>query len=126
MNKNYQKGRRIEYKFKKILEEEGFHTIRASGSHGDFDLVSIKRNTLGFLVMKFTQLKSGIKDFEAIKILENIKEKYNLKQPIFVNHEYRNKNFKVVYVSIVFSAPEKVQIIFEVAYKIANKKHIKG
>jgi hypothetical protein len=36
MNKNYQKGRRYEYKLKKLLEGIGYRVLRTAGSHGTF------------------------------------------------------------------------------------------
>jgi len=42
MNKNYQKGRRFEYKVKKWLEERGWICVRSAGSKSPFDLVAMK------------------------------------------------------------------------------------
>jgi Holliday junction resolvase-like predicted endonuclease len=54
-NKNYRKGRAAEYLLKHQLEREGFLVIRASGSHGEFDLIAAHRET-GFI--RFIQVKS--------------------------------------------------------------------
>jgi hypothetical protein len=40
-NANYLRGRKFEWQVKKDLEGQGYHVIRASGSHGVFDLVAI-------------------------------------------------------------------------------------
>lgn len=40
-NKNYISGRAFEYKRKKHWEAQGYDVIRASGSHGPFDLVAL-------------------------------------------------------------------------------------
>lgn len=40
-NTNYLRGVRFERLRKKRWEEAGYHVIRASGSHGKFDLVAI-------------------------------------------------------------------------------------
>jgi len=39
---NYERGRAYEYKIKKQLEGEGWTVVRTAGSHGPFDLISIK------------------------------------------------------------------------------------
>lgn len=50
-NKNYLKGRRLEYKVSKWLREDGFTVIRAAGSKGPYDLVGIHpKYNLVFLV----------------------------------------------------------------------------
>ena len=41
-NRKYISGRNFEYKIKQELEEDGFTVIRASGSHGVYDLVGFK------------------------------------------------------------------------------------
>jgi len=41
MKSRYLKGRRYEYLIKKKLEKEGYIVIRASGSHGKWDLIAI-------------------------------------------------------------------------------------
>lgn len=41
-NKNYIAGRRAEYKVMALLKKDGYTVIRASGSHGPFDVVGIR------------------------------------------------------------------------------------
>lgn len=41
-NKNYVAGRNFEYARKKVWESKGYVVIRASGSHGPYDLIAIK------------------------------------------------------------------------------------
>ena len=41
VNKNYQKGRRFEYRVKKHLEDKEYYVIRSAGSKSAFDLVAI-------------------------------------------------------------------------------------
>lgn len=53
MNK-YAKGRRLEYRAKKILEAQGYTVFRTAGSHGLFDLIAIKRDW-----MKLVQVKAN-------------------------------------------------------------------
>jgi len=45
-NTNYLAGRRLEYEVKKVFEAQGYHVIRASGSHGLYDLVCIRSNQI--------------------------------------------------------------------------------
>ena len=35
---NYAKGRRLEWKTQRLLEDAGFSTMRTAGSHGPFDV----------------------------------------------------------------------------------------
>lgn len=46
-NKNYLTGVRLERARKKFWEESGFVVIRASGSHGAFDLVALPKVNTG-------------------------------------------------------------------------------
>ncbi|MEM4099029.1 MAG: restriction endonuclease, partial [Candidatus Micrarchaeaceae archaeon] len=46
VNKNYIKGRNLEYLIKNKLEKRGFYVTRAAGSKG-VDLIAIKRNKTG-------------------------------------------------------------------------------
>lgn len=59
MNNNYAKGRRYEYKEKKIWEKDGYLVIRSAGSKSPVDLVAVPC-TIGegqpFIII---QLKSG-------------------------------------------------------------------
>jgi len=41
-NKKYIRGRAYEYKAKRVLEEQGYTVIRASGSHGKWDLMAVQ------------------------------------------------------------------------------------
>ena len=49
-NPNYKMGRRFEYLRKRHWENKGYAVIRASGSHGVFDLVCIPRKNKGPVV----------------------------------------------------------------------------
>jgi len=40
----YQKGRRLEYRVKELLEREGYFVIRSSGSHTPVDIVAINES----------------------------------------------------------------------------------
>ena len=44
VNKNYQSGRRFEYKVKKMYEKAGYTVLRTSGSHGFADLIAVKQD----------------------------------------------------------------------------------
>ena len=62
MNK-YRRGRRGEYKAKRILEENGWRVSRAAGSKGIWDLIAFR--TPGWIlvegeaVLRFIQVKVG-------------------------------------------------------------------
>ncbi len=45
MNSKYQKGRRKEYKYVKIMREKGFIAQRSAGSHSPFDVIAINPET---------------------------------------------------------------------------------
>ena len=63
-NKNYIKGRRLEYEVMKALAEEYPVVMRTAGSHGMFDVIAVGRDTL------FIQVKSG--KYESTKALAGI------------------------------------------------------
>ena len=73
-NKNYLAGRRLEYKAKKELEEKGWKVIRASGSHGEFDLVAYRKNSGGGTTVLLLQIKRDKKtrSHEEQKICDEI------------------------------------------------------
>ncbi len=43
---NYKKGRALEYKARDDLEKMGYFVVRSAGSHGQVDLVALKRVTM--------------------------------------------------------------------------------
>ena len=53
-NRNYERGRRKEYKLKKLLESKGNIVLRTAGSHGFADLISIDKENK---VINFIQVK---------------------------------------------------------------------
>jgi predicted RNA binding protein YcfA (HicA-like mRNA interferase family) len=79
MNERYTKGRNFEYQIKKIFEKKGFKVMRASGSHGLFDLIAFKKNGSEIETI-FIQAKSYKKSSKsnARKILEDILKKMNI------------------------------------------------
>jgi Holliday junction resolvase len=57
-NKRYLSGRRLEYQVKNFFKSAGMTTIRAAGSHGDWDVIGIdEHNKIIYLV----QCKRGKK-----------------------------------------------------------------
>ena len=44
-NKNYKRGRTLEYDVKALLEQGGYTVVRSAGSHSPFDLVAVKETT---------------------------------------------------------------------------------
>jgi hypothetical protein len=73
-NKNYQRGRRLEWQVKKDLEQEGWHVMRTAGSHGAYDIVAIREKN-GFTEIKFIQCKSGGKTINITKLSDELWEK---------------------------------------------------
>jgi len=53
-NRNYERGRKLEYRTMEILEGIGETSLRMAGSHGLCDVVSISRSYL-----RLVQVKSG-------------------------------------------------------------------
>ena len=45
MNKNYQKGRDLEYEVVRIFKNAGFEAQRTAGSHSPYDVVCIKKTS---------------------------------------------------------------------------------
>lgn len=48
----YHKGRRYEYKARKLLEQEGFEVVRSAASKGKWDLVAIKPGCVRLIQIK--------------------------------------------------------------------------
>ena len=71
-NKNYEKGRRKEYKVREALRAEGFIAFRSAGSHSPIDVVGInvKKGCIHLI-----QVKSGkMSDSARQKIEEDNKD----------------------------------------------------
>lgn len=49
-NPNYVAGRAFEYARKKHWEKEGYLVMRTAGSHGAFDLIAVKDNSVPFFI----------------------------------------------------------------------------
>jgi Holliday junction resolvase len=84
-NKNYQSGRRKEYKIKKQLEESGCIVLRTAGSHGFADLVAIN---IEERTIKFIQCKPD-------KFSESEKQKLLSQYEVFHHHLW-NSDFEVI------------------------------
>lgn len=68
-NRNYIKGRQKEYSVMRMLEATGFNCIRASGSHGIFDVIAF-----GLGQVRMIQVKADCTmDDVEIEIAQNIK-----------------------------------------------------
>jgi hypothetical protein len=68
-NKHYVKGRNFEYARMHHYRDEGYTVIRASGSHGPFDLVAIEPNELVILI----QCKTCIGEKQAFMLIRKFK-----------------------------------------------------
>lgn len=68
VNKNYIKGRNKEYQVMRMLEKVGMDCIRASGSHGIFDVIAF-----GCGVIRMIQVKADCTmDDAEIEIAKNV------------------------------------------------------
>ena len=60
----YRKGRRYEYKAKRVLEQEGFEVVRSAASKGKWDLVAVKPGCIRLIqVRKGKPTEGAIKKF---------------------------------------------------------------
>lgn len=57
-NKNYNSGRKFEYRVKKYLEKKGYYVMRSAGSKSPFDLIAIPSLSGNILLI---QCKHGTK-----------------------------------------------------------------
>jgi len=48
----YAKGRRLEYRIMRLLEADGYKTLRSAGSHGLYDIVAWKEDDVRFIQAK--------------------------------------------------------------------------
>ena len=81
-NKNYQQGRRKEYKITKKLKEKGFDIAqRSAGSHSPIDVFAIKRETK--TIMLIQSKPDSMSD--------------NAKKKIIDEHKWLNGQFKVIF-----------------------------
>ena len=72
-NRNYETGRRFEYKVKKHLESKGYFVLRSAGSKSPIDLIAVNKHD-GYVMM--VQCKYGNKPAKAevTKLIEMQKE----------------------------------------------------
>lgn len=86
-NKFYRRGVAHEYAIKRKWEKDGWTVLRTAGSHGEFDLIAIKKGTGKTLFTPFgldidrsnivlIQAKSGKSAERERKKLEPLKDKY--------------------------------------------------
>lgn len=68
-NRNYIKGRTYEYKLCAELRKAGYAVMRASGSHGAFDLVGVKHGAPVELIQAKVTAKEGV----GRKLIEDFK-----------------------------------------------------
>ena len=92
-NRNYLKGRAFEYRVKKFLEDMGFTVIRASGSHGKYDICAFYRNgnkSLSLLIQcKSMKGKSNVNNVYKNTVVDLILYKDNWKE--FILNVIHNK-----------------------------------
>lgn len=56
-NKNYLRGRRLEWQVKKDLEDKGWLAVRTAGSHGHWDVIAFKDDDIHDISVKLIQCK---------------------------------------------------------------------
>ena len=107
MNKNYNKGRRFEYKVKAWLEERDWICVRSAGSKSPFDLVAMKDGqTLPIQCKYGTRIsRAEMKELVIIKnkldpednefILPLIAEGKARSDIIFIEVPYTIENYKL-------------------------------
>lgn len=69
-NRNYQRGVRFERDVMKVLTLKGFKVIRASGSHGEYDVVAYKPEDKPL----FVQCKVVAKVVDGERLINSFKE----------------------------------------------------
>jgi len=71
VNKNYNRGRRFEYRVKKFFEDLGFYVVRSAGSKGLADLVIIKNGESRLVQCKYGCGFISKKEYEDLERLCN-------------------------------------------------------
>lgn len=69
-NPNYTRGRAYEYEVMKEFEGQGYSVIRASGSHGEYDVVAYRSQH----PVEFVQCKVVRTETEANRMIKKFKE----------------------------------------------------
>lgn len=69
-NANYINGRRFEYETMAYWRERGYQTIRASGSHGAYDIIAFRVDRKP----DFIQCKNSAKETTAKKLLKDFQD----------------------------------------------------
>lgn len=85
-NRNYLMGRRYEYEEMKLRKSMNYTVIRASGSHGEFDLVSYR----GDQKPEFIQCKVASTEVEANRLVKAF-----LKDRIHRTHYHQTITIKI-------------------------------
>lgn len=85
-NANYQRGRRLEWEVKRDLEAEGFLVMRASGSHGLFDLIAIKEHEDLTVDVRLIQCKVTKNKKTITKLLKDFESTLPFSQENFSQH----------------------------------------
>lgn len=82
-NKNYLRGRRLEYKIKHDYEREGWTVMRTAGSHGPYDLIAI-RVISGKVNIHLIQCKAVGRS--TIKRKQALLNTFKMDSPISITH----------------------------------------
>lgn len=83
-NKNYLRGRRLEWQVQKDLEKAGWHAVRTAGSHGAYDIIAFKYLSSGTLHLRCIQCKTakGVTEASLKKLMLKLKEESPIKELI--------------------------------------------
>jgi Holliday junction resolvase len=78
-NKNYLRGRRLEWQVKKDLERDGWIAVRTAGSHGHWDIIAF-RDHVDRLLIRLIQCKATSSLSAAKRLVKEHRKKLPLRQ----------------------------------------------
>lgn len=86
-NKNYESGRRFEYRVKQYLEKYGFLVMRTAGSHSPFDLMAVNTSWVLLIQCKYgamvsKQTRETMRDYQDKYPVECIIAHAKKREPI--------------------------------------------
>lgn len=108
------KGYRTERERQLVLEKEGYHVLRVSGSIGAMDLIAVKQEISSFIVF-YEQVKSTKKDTfyfnersrDELRRLKEIKKRYGI--PCKWSVKFKRKGWKVYNAADLNGSPLKLK-----------------
>lgn len=85
-NKNYLRGRRLEWQVKKDLEADGWTVMRTAGSHGFADLIALRGDMIRFIQCKTIAIQKG-SDAKVKQLKRDVLSSFPESGLARVNHE---------------------------------------